>query len=184
MKPSIEFVRESLDYDPETGVIRWKVNRSQKKAGELAGFTKSDGYKIITINRRQIGCHTIAWAIYHGEWPSLLIDHIDMNHANNRIENLRLATIAQNQHNATLKRGNTTGYKGVSFQKRDNRYRAQIQVHKKRIALGWFETADEAAHAYNKAAITHHGEYARLNVPGMPYAEMDCATMITGEAHA
>lgn len=89
------------------------------------------------------------------------IDHINHNPLDNRKENLRLVTVAQNQHNAKVRKDNKTGFKGVAMT--GNRYRACIKRGGKQIHLGTFENATDAAKAYNAAAREFYGEHALLN---------------------
>lgn len=95
--------------------------------------------------------------------PVEKVDHKDLDELNNRRDNLRLATTAQNAHNRRAYKNNPTGYKGVS--KHGNHYEAVITVNKKRVYLGSFPTPERAAIAYDIAALEHHGEYAHLNNP-------------------
>jgi hypothetical protein len=90
-------------------------------------------------------------------------DHDDGNKANNRRYNLRIATSSQNQQNKGANRNNTSGYKGVSFEKRKQRWVANIKVQGKKKYLGSFKTPELAHSAYCAAAIQMHGEYARLS---------------------
>lgn len=97
------------------------------------------------------------------------VDHIDRNGINNQRSNLRISTRSQNNANATLPRDNKSGYKGVSFDKRRNLWKAAIASN----CLGRFEEKEEAARAYNKAAFEMWGEFARLNdvFPQFPTVE-------------
>lgn len=96
-------------------------------------------------------------------WKKIQVDHINGNGLDNRRENLRLVTPSQNMFNSKKPKNNTTGFKGVDFQKKENKYRARIGVNNKRINLGQFNTAEEAARAYDEAAKKYHGEFAQLN---------------------
>lgn len=90
-------------------------------------------------------------------------DHIDGDGLNNRRANLRPATVQQNNCNQGLRVDNTSGYKGVSWDREHNGWRAQVFIDRKAKYLGCFSTAREAARAYNIAARKLHGEFARLN---------------------
>ncbi len=94
-----------------------------------------------------------------------LVDHINCSRADNRRENLRLATNAQNQFNRDLPRHNTTGFKGVyrSGPRSKRPWQAAITFNYKKIHLGSFDTAEEAAVAYDNAAGQLAGEFARGN---------------------
>ena len=95
---------------------------------------------------------------------SELVDHIDGNPLNNRRSNLRICTSAENSRNARISKNNVSGYKGVSWAKRCQKYRASIGVDHKQIHLGLFSNPEDAAEAYNRAALLHHGEFASLNI--------------------
>lgn len=94
--------------------------------------------------------------------PGQIVDHIDGDPLNNTRANLRLVTRAQNQWNRKAQQ-NASGYKGVSWHRGHQKYYARIQVHNRRHFLGYFETAEEAAEAYDAAARRLHGQHARDN---------------------
>jgi len=98
--------------------------------------------------------------------PGMQVDHIDGNGLNNIRENIRIVTPAQNGMNKRIPIDNKTGYKGVYIAKdrKVNKYKAQIRVNYKAIYLGCFDNPEDAAKAYNRAAIKHFGEFAKLNV--------------------
>jgi hypothetical protein len=98
-----------------------------------------------------------------GNLPVDQLDYIDRNKLNAQISNLRAATCAQNQANRGLDKDSTSGFKGVNFYKRRGKYQAYIKVNGKMIHLGYFDTALEAAKAYDAAALFHHGPYACTN---------------------
>lgn len=92
-----------------------------------------------------------------------MTDHRDEDKLNNQKYNLRLCTKSQNQMNIRITLANSSGYKGVCWFKRGQKWKAQIMVNCKNIHLGYFTCPIEAAKAYNEAAIKYHGEFARLN---------------------
>lgn len=91
------------------------------------------------------------------------VDHINGNPLDNRKSNLRLATHSENMRNRKLQKNNTTGYKGVWFNKKRKRYIATIKINGQSRTIKSAETAQEAAEAYNDKAIEIYGDFARLN---------------------
>ena len=97
------------------------------------------------------------------------IDHIDGDGTNNKIENLRLANRVQNNMNRPMYKCNKIGYKGVSRRKDEKRYLAVVTANKVQHSLGYHDTAEEAARAYDRKAIELHGQYAKTNFPLSDY---------------
>lgn len=91
------------------------------------------------------------------------VDHINGNGLDNRRENLRVCTHAENAQNSRTPSNNTSGWKGACYCKKRRMYESYIRIGGKKKHLGRFFTAREAARAYNDAAIFHYGEFARLN---------------------
>ena len=92
-----------------------------------------------------------------------LVDHENGNGLDNRRTNLRIATTSQNNRNTALRSTNSSGYKGVSWNNENQRWKAQIQTDGTKTFLGYFDDLLDAAQAYNDAALEQHGEFARLN---------------------
>lgn len=92
-----------------------------------------------------------------------LIDHKDRNRLNNQRGNLRVATRSQNGANSNISSNNTSGFKGVCWVTKDQKWKASIQFHSRRLHLGYFDSPIEAAKAYNRAAVRLFGEFASLN---------------------
>jgi len=123
----------------------------------------SNGYAMRDIgtrdNNETIFMHryiTMAASVYQ-------VDHINRNRLDNRFENLRVITPEKNYYSRAKQSNNTSGYKGVAFDKSRNKYMATITKGRKQHNLGRFNTAKEAAIAYNAAAQQFFGEYAYLN---------------------
>ena len=162
MKPSAERIRELLDYDPLTGVILWRVSPSPNvRAGSVAG-ADCEGYRLIRICGGRYKGHQLVWLYMTGEWPSRQIDHIDTDRANNRWDNLRLATTSQNKANMGRRADNTSGFKGVSWYSRTNRWVAQIGFQGRTKRIGYFQTPEAAHSAYCAEAARLFGEFARF----------------------
>lgn len=161
-----EDFRALLNYDPNTGILTWKVDRRKINAGDIAGsiLNHHSGKKYIYVRvmYRLYYAHRIAWAIHYGELPEGMLDHRDGDSTNNRIINLRIATSRQNQYNKKIHRNNTSGYKGVSFDKARNLWEARIMLPSgKQKFLGRFDTPELAHESYLKASSEIHGEFAR-----------------------
>ena len=93
-----------------------------------------------------------------------VIDHIDGDTLNNQKKNLRICTHSENMRNSKIPINNTSGYKGVSYIKRDKKWEAYITFNNKLLNLGTFTDPINAAKAYNAAAVKYHGKFAKLNV--------------------
>lgn len=161
----IEKCRELFRYDPTTGNIYRNVTMGVQPAGSKCGTRKPD-YVYVMFHRKGILAHRLAWAIHYGHWPNRPIDHINYDRFDNRLVNLRLATIAENNRNRPKQSNNTSGFKGVTFHKGFGKYQAKIMAEKKRYSLGYFDSARDASIAYAAAAKILHGEYARTTVGG------------------
>lgn len=163
--PSQELLCSLFSYSVKTGEFTRLINSSTAKAGEIAGHITNDGYRIISVNGCIYGAHRLAWIFVNGAIPaSLTIDHVNGKRADNRIENLRLATPLQNSVNRKIHKNNRSGFKGVYFDQtrgKANPWKARIVVDKKQITLGLFPTAVEAHEAYKKAADKYFGEFAK-----------------------
>jgi len=92
----------------------------------------------------------------------IIIDHIDGNPANNCKYNLRFCTTSENAMNMKKSINNSSGYKGVSWHKKVEKYQSRIIVNRNQIILGYYPTAEEAHEAYKQAAVKYFGEFARF----------------------
>jgi len=158
--PPIEELKELLHYEPDTGLLRWKVDRrGTAKAGSVAGSLNYMGYIFIKINGKKFRAHRLAWAFCHNRDPGKMeIDHIDQNKSNNKIINLRLAGSGPNKANAGPQKNNKLGVKGVSYH--HGKFRANIVKNQKSYFLGCYDTIEEASNVYWAAAEELFGEFA------------------------
>ncbi len=173
-----ETLRLLLAYNPETGLLTWKPRprhffKSEADSkrwhtnwcGKVALAAKTSGYLNGSILCKcGYRAHRVAWAIFYGEWPSLPIDHVNGIRHDNRLANLRLATPQQNSANTAIRSDNTSKYRGVSFDRNRNVWRARLHHNKTTHDLGSFQTPEEAALAFDKAAIELRGAFARRNL--------------------
>lgn len=156
-----EKLKHFLHYDPDTGVFTWLRPRATHiKPGDTAGSIRTGGYIAIGLNGRLYQAHRLAWLYVYGELDDCEIDHINGLVNDNRIANIRIATISENRCNSRRRKDNKSGYKGVDFHKSSGKFRARIQVRGKAKSLGRFYTAEEAYAARCKAALELHGEFA------------------------
>jgi hypothetical protein len=160
-RPSYAEVTALFSYDPETGVVTRKVRLGRQAAGDRAGSIRRDGYRYIRFNNRHYLEHRLCWLIHYGEWPICGLDHADMDKTNNRLNNLRLASDAENNCNKPKQSNNTSGFKGVSFNRSAQKFQAKITHGGRTTSLGYFLTAHEAGRAYAAAALDVHGDFAR-----------------------
>lgn len=164
-----KFIRENMDYNPETGVLTWTVRKQGRVIGKPIGSFDKDGYLIIKKSengrfngkKKRFCVHRIIWIWVHGKEPNDQIDHINGNKSDNRLCNLREADTAENMRNVGKQSHNTSGWKGVSWHKLRSKWRADIKVNKKQIALGLFDCPAAASFAYQIAADIYHGKFAR-----------------------
>jgi hypothetical protein len=149
-----------LRYDPESGEFFWLHSTRNTKIGAKAGCI-SHGYIAIRISRVLYLAHRLAWIYVYGENPELQVDHINLNRADNRIVNLRLATHSDNKRNEGVRKNNRSGFKGVGWDVRSNKWQARCYVNGKTHHLGFFTDPAKAAEAYKEFASKEHGQFFR-----------------------
>ncbi len=155
-------------FDYCNGELLWNVNRGTRKMkGKPAGTGACDhGYWSIQVSGASFHRSRIVYEMHYGDISDKMqIDHIDRDNTNDRIENLRVCSTAENCRNQGARRSNTSGYKGVSWFKDKSVWFAQLMVDGKQKYLGSFTTPEEAAAAYDEAAKIHHGNFAVFNFP-------------------
>lgn len=155
-------LRELFHYSMDSGNFTRLVTTTGGKKGTAAGLSlNSDGYRMITIDGSSYRCHRLAFLYVEGEFPLECVDHINLDTGDNRWVNLRQATKSQNRFNTSAPSTNSSGVKGVHFNKEAGKWHAQITVDKKRYHLGYFlDIADAEEARYNKAKELH-GRFLR-----------------------
>lgn len=150
-----EYLREHLNYDPDTGIFTWKKAGPKRVLGQPAGsISKRFGYVFLRIKGTTNRAHRLAWLYVHGVWPSNGLDHIDNDKTNNRISNLRDVPHLWNAQNRLKPRTSKLGIRGV--RQIGNRFYARLAVDGVEIPLGGFATADEAHAEYVAATRRLH----------------------------
>lgn len=152
----VSLLKEELRYEPGTGGLFWLKPKNKRPAGAVAGYTGTNGYlELRGLAPGTLKGHRVAWALFHGAWPSHHIDHINGDRTDNRIVNLRATTIVHNSQNQrSAHANNKLGLLGVHAD--GGRFRAQIRVDGKKIPLGSFKDAESAHQAYLDAKRKLH----------------------------
>lgn len=178
-------VRQALDYDPATGIFRWRSradrerNWNTRRAGKLAGgeqvWRKTGAiYWVVRLDDVLHLGHRLAWLHHFGEWPDGLLDHINGDSLDNRIANLRVCTQAQNMLNRGAQKNSKSGVKGVS--PHGPSWRARIRAGGVNYTQV-FQSFDDAV-AWRKAAeLIYHGKFARQD------SDRGAEKVLTGEAY-
>lgn len=166
---SIEALAAFLAYEPLSGRLLWRrrvpgmVLGGRKLsshgcsifntcyAGRYADLRYVTGYRSTGILKYQFLSHRIVWALHYGEWPQMQMDHINGVRSDNRLQNLRLVTLQENNMNLARRCDNKSGYTGVYFDKAARCWVARITKNGKTYGVGRFETADEAGAARKEA---------------------------------
>jgi len=150
-------------FEYKKGHLYWKTKpRNSAKIGDKVGSLDSKGYVVLKLNNLPYKMHRIIW-VYHYDTISsnLQIDHIDGNKANNKIENLRLATNSQNNFNNKRAYGNSkSNILGVHWCKTKRKWVSQIRKNNKSIHLGYFVNQEDAVAVRREAELQYFGEFA------------------------
>jgi hypothetical protein len=166
-------LRELLDYDPQSGIFRWRrqINVGTSAQGarnrwaeRRAGVMTVHGYWIISVDNERLRAARLAWLYMTGKWPDEHIDHINGDPADDRWANLREATRSENMANAKLLRlNNTSGARGVSWNKRLGKWHARVNFQRQLHHVGYFDSFEEAVAARDAKAAEIHSAFAQLN---------------------
>lgn len=158
-------IAESFDYDQDTGELSWKATPwvPSHRVGAFPTVTTACGYLTVKIAGKTLPAHRVAYVLMTGGFPpnGQVIDHINGNKTDNRWCNLRACTRAQNGQNALgLVPNNSSGFRGVYWDKRFSKWKANIRAFGKRYSLGSFDNKEDAIAARLEASARLHGPFA------------------------
>jgi hypothetical protein len=159
--PTQAVLRRFFSYDQQSGLLRWRVPRGRSTVGDEAGSPNKDGYKTVGLNGKNYKVHRIIWKLVTGNAPAEQIDHVDLDRANNRWINLREATCCENKQNSRTSASNSSGVKGVSYNKSERKWEAYIMAERRFVFLGRFKTLEKATSAVADVRVKMHGDFAR-----------------------
>ncbi|CAB5187249.1 putative NHN endonuclease [uncultured Caudovirales phage] len=147
-------------FEFKDGILLWKNSKHRNRNGKPCGSPSGNGYIKITIGEKQYLAHRIIYLMHHKHLPNV-IDHIDGNTNNNKIENLRESDDSTNQMNSKIRSSNTSGYRNVSWNKVRRLWAVYVKVNKKSIFVGNFKDIELAGLVATEARAKYHGEFAR-----------------------
>lgn len=149
-------------FEYKNGNLYWKARPALcLKVGSIAGTVKiHDKYKRVQVARKNLLQHRVIFFMHHGYLPDL-IDHIDGNCLNNRIENLREATRSQNSMNKKIPSTNKSGFKNVCWDKNHKKWMVNLRVNQKNLRIGVFDDLELAGLVAEEARDKYHKGFAR-----------------------
>lgn len=152
---TIERLKEVMSFDGTLGRFIWLKNYQSRFIGQVAGNDHPNGYRTVMIDGIRYMEHRLVWFYFHGKWPINIIDHIDLNKSNNKIENLRDVSHSFNCQNQNKGHAGTlTGVLGTSIC--NGKFIAQIVVDGRKIHLGRFDSVEKASDVYIEAKRRLH----------------------------
>ena len=146
-------------FEYKDGALYWKQKRSNVAAGSFAGSKTANGYLTVSIKKKRVLAHRIIYAMFHGFMPAF-VDHINGDKTDNRIENLREATLSTNGWNRPSNKNNQSQIKNVCWVEKNNKWFVQLMANKKRVVSKYFEDLELAELVAIEARDKYHGSFA------------------------
>jgi hypothetical protein len=163
MELTQEKAHELFEY--KNGELFWKTPKrgvNKNVDGDYpVGWNNGFGYKCLSINNKKYYTHQIVFLMQHGYIPKL-IDHIDGNGMNNKIENLREADKAKNACNSKIRCDNTSGHRGVVWHKNAKKWGVRLNINKKTKHIGLYDDFELACLVSDEARNLYYGSFARI----------------------
>jgi len=153
-----DYLKQLFEY--KDGNLYWKQNTGRARIGNVAGHKRTTGYVMIKINKKDFLAHRVIFMMHKGYFPKL-IDHIDGNPSNNKIENLREASHSENGHNAKLNKNNSIKLKHICLNKRKDKWQVQMFIDNKNKSFGEYYDLEVAKFVAETMRHKYHGQFAR-----------------------
>lgn len=159
---SQQTVMDAFTYHPD-GYLMWKSARRRVRVGSRAGCRNKLGRWVVMIDAKLYLAYRLIFLYHHGYMPHT-VDHVNRDCSDDRIGNLREATSSENHRNARKRNTQTSsGFKGVCWSAPRQKWRATIYLNGKQTHLGYFNTEERAAAAYDTRSMAEYGEFAAPN---------------------
>lgn len=157
-------LKEQLHYNHETGIFTWIISKGRLcKVGNVAGSLNKTGYINLIIDKKSYKAHRLAWLYTYGNNPTIEIDHINGIKSDNKILNLRSVSHVENMKNKPKYKNNKSGFTGVSWCKRLNKWQVDIAINGKTKYLGVFVNLSDAVkrRVDTEMALNFHTNHGR-----------------------
>mgnify|MGYP001556290024 CR=1 FL=1 len=160
MEITQQLLKELFEY--KDGSLYWKIKIKRINPGDRAGWFSKERYSICIKGKNYLAARLIF--LFHYNYLPVQVDHKNRIRSDDRIENLRAASVLENNRNVSSHKDSSSKYLGVSWHIRRNKWYANIRVNQILMYLGCYHSEIQAALAYNEAAKIHFGEFANLNI--------------------
>lgn len=162
--PTKELIRELFQYREDGVLVRRVRTANSNQVGDVISSSDSNGYIRTNIKGSNYKVHRLIYIYHYGNIPDgIHIDHINGVVDDNRIDNLQTLSTKDNIRKQKTNCRNTSGHRGITFSKKKRKWQAQITVDELKMWIGYYDTPEEAALAYDQAAMIHYGRFATLN---------------------
>lgn len=152
-----EQARAVISYDADTGLFT-RINSPKQVV--TAGWRDYKGYLKVEVLGKRVFCHRLAWLLTHGHWPDGEVDHVNGSKDDNRMQNLRVCTHQQNNHNQRARITNSSGVKNVSWHRKAGKWHVQVCLNYQIHHGGLFADISDAARAAVELRNKLHGDFA------------------------